>query len=184
MSCFQGYNVEDNTHWSWAALSTGTAQQPRHLTWAISGSAMTFRKTRTSTPMATAMATSTTAFLLRAVRSFERKACFSFGYQVKFGGRARHRARWCGLFPWRQRFKPPAIIPETTVPAKPASALRFNAAAEYRRLRGSTWSGEIGLDNAQDYRRYAGNICYLFENLNQASCRTGQPVPFHLISTD
>lgn len=44
----------------------------------------------------------------------------------------------------------------------------FNAAAEYRLSSRFYLGGEIGLDNAQDYRQYAGNayLRYLFEDLS------------------
>ncbi|MGH8356216.1 MAG: cellulose synthase subunit BcsC-related outer membrane protein, partial [Pseudomonas sp.] len=58
--------------------------------------------------------------------------------------------------------------PKYAKDSKTGIGYSFNAAAEYRLSSRFYLGGEVGLDNAQDYRQYVGNayLRYLFEDLS------------------
>lgn len=166
-----GNNVEDNTR---LELGSGIywylRNNPRDtLTLGISGSAMTFKENQDFYTYGNGGYFSPQRFFslgvpIRWAQSFDR-----FSYQVKSSVGLQHIAQdGADYFPGDSTLQATKNNPKYDSTSKTGVGYSFNAAAEYRLSSRFYLGGEIGLDNAQDYRQYAGNayLRYLFEDLS------------------
>ncbi|PFG60198.1 Tfp pilus assembly protein PilF [Pseudomonas poae] len=166
-----GNNVEDNTR---LELGSGIYWYLRNnqrdtLTLGISGSAMTFKENQDFYTYGNGGYFSPQRFFslgvpIRWAQSFDR-----FSYQVKSSVGLQHIAQdGADFFPGESTLQASRNNPKYESTSKTGVGYSFNAAAEYRLSSRFYLGGEIGLDNAQDYRQYAGNayLRYLFEDLS------------------
>ena len=166
-----GNHVDDNTR---LELGSGIywylRNNPRDtLTLGISGSAMSFKENQDFYTYGNGGYFSPQRFFslgvpIRWAQSFDR-----FSYQVKTSVGVQHIAQdGADYFPRDSDLQIARNNPEYESSSKTGVGYSFNAAAEYRLSSRFYLGGEIGLDNAQDYRQYAGNayLRYLFEDLS------------------
>ncbi|WP_426129478.1 cellulose synthase subunit BcsC-related outer membrane protein [Pseudomonas sp. DWP1b1] len=162
-----GNHVDDNTRME---LGSGIywylRNNPRDtLTLGISGSALSFKENQDFYTYGNGGYFSPQRFFslgvpIRWAQSFDR-----FSYQVKSSVGVQYIGQdSADFFPGRKDLG----TQEYKSSDKTGVGYSFNAAAEYRLSSRFYLGGEIGVDNAQDYRQYAGNayLRYLFEDLS------------------
>ncbi|KAF1006239.1 MAG: hypothetical protein GAK32_02495 [Pseudomonas fluorescens] len=94
-----------------------------------------------------------------------------FSYEVKSAIGVQHIAQdGADYFPRDAELQRNAPVGKYDSSSKTGIGYSFNAAAEYRLSSRFYLGGEVGVDNAQDYRQYVGNayLRYLFEDLSGA----------------
>lgn len=168
-----GNNVEDNTRLElgsgiyWYLRNTPTDT----LTLGISGSVMGFKENQGYYTYGQGGYFSPQRFFslgvpVRWAQSFDR-----FSYQIKSSVGIQHIEQDAvDYFPGHSGYQndPTRGDPKYAKDSKTGIGYSFNAAAEYRLSSRFYLGGEVGLDNAQDYRQYVGNayLRYLFEDLS------------------
>lgn len=162
-----GNHVDDNTRME---LGSGIywylRNNPRDtLTLGISGSALSFRENQDFYTYGNGGYFSPQRFFslgvpIRWAQSFDR-----FSYQVKSSVGVQYIGQDdADYFPGHKQLG----NQEYKGSSKTGLGYSLNAAAEYRLSSRFYLGGELGVDNAQDYRQYAGNayLRYLFEDLS------------------
>jgi len=162
-----GNHVDDNTRME---LGSGIYWYLRNnpqdtLTLGVSASALSFKENQDFYTYGNGGYFSPQRFFslgvpIRWAQSFDR-----FSYQVKSSVGVQYIGQdSADFFPGRKDLG----TQEYKSSDKTGIGYSFNAAAEYRLSSRFYLGGEIGVDNAQDYRQYAGNayLRYLFEDLS------------------
>ncbi|MCS4248367.1 cellulose biosynthesis protein BcsC [Pseudomonas sp. BIGb0164] len=166
-----GNNVEDNTRMElgsgvyWYLRNTPTDT----LTLGVSGMAMGFKDNQGFYTYGQGGYFSPQRFFSLAVpvrwaQSFDR-----FSYELKSSVGVQHIAQdGADYFPTDSRLQANAPTQKYDSSSKTGIGYSLNAAAEYRLSSRFYLGGEVGVDNAQDYRQYVGNayLRYLFEDLS------------------
>lgn len=166
-----GHNVEDNTRMElgsgvyWYLRNTPTDT----LTLGVSGMAMGFKDNQSFYTYGQGGYFSPQRFFSLAVpvrwaQSFDR-----FSYEVKSSVGVQHIAQdGADYFPTEKVLQEEFENPKYKSSSKTGIGYSLNAAAEYRLSSRFYLGGEVGVDNAQDYRQYVGNayLRYLFEDLS------------------
>lgn len=166
-----GNNVEDNTRMElgsgvyWYLRNTPTDT----LTLGVSGMAMGFKDNQGFYTYGNGGYFSPQRFFSLAVpvrwaQSFDR-----FSYEVKSSVGVQHIAQdGADYFPTEKDLQEAFENPKYKSSSKTGIGYSLNAAAEYRLSSRFYLGGEVGVDNAQDYRQYVGNayLRYLFEDLS------------------
>lgn len=166
-----GNHVEDNTRMElgsgvyWYLRNTPTDT----LTLGISGMAMGFKDNQGNYTYGNGGYFSPQRFFSIAVpvrwaQSFDR-----FSYELKSSVGVQHIAQdGADYFPTEKQLQAAFDNPKYNSSSKTGVGYSLNAAAEYRLTSRFYLGGEVGVDNAQDYRQYVGNayLRYLFEDLS------------------
>jgi hypothetical protein len=166
-----GNHVEDNTRMElgsgvyWYLRNTPTDT----LTLGISGMAMGFKDNQGNYTYGNGGYFSPQRFFSLAVpirwaQSFDR-----FSYELKSSVGVQHIAQdGADYFPTEKDLQEAFENPKYKSSSKTGIGYSLNAAAEYRLTSRFYLGGEVGVDNAQDYRQYVGNayLRYLFEDLS------------------
>jgi hypothetical protein len=166
-----GNNVEDNTRMElgsgvyWYLRNTPTDT----LTLGVSGMAMGFKDNQGFYTYGNGGYFSPQRFFSLAVpvrwaQSFDR-----FSYELKSSVGVQHIAQdGADYFPTDSTLQSNAATKKYDSSSKTGVGYSLNAAAEYRLTSRFYLGGEVGVDNAQDYRQYVGNayLRYLFEDLS------------------
>ncbi|WDU61992.1 cellulose synthase subunit BcsC-related outer membrane protein [Pseudomonas poae] len=166
-----GNNVEDNTRMElgsgvyWYLRNTPTDT----LTLGVSGMAMGFKDNQGFYTYGNGGYFSPQRFFSLAVpvrwaQSFDR-----FSYELKSSVGVQHIAQdGADYFPTDSTLQGNAATKKYDSSSKTGIGYSLNAAAEYRLTSRFYLGGEVGVDNAQDYRQYVGNayLRYLFEDLS------------------
>ncbi|ONH54328.1 Tetratricopeptide repeat-containing protein [Pseudomonas cedrina] len=166
-----GNNVEANTRMElgsgvyWYLRNTPTDT----LTLGVSGMAMGFKDNQGFYTYGNGGYFSPQRFFSLAVpvrwaQSFDR-----FSYELKSSVGVQHIAQdGADYFPTDSRLQANAPTQRYDSSSKTGIGYSLNAAAEYRLTSRFYLGGEVGVDNAQDYRQYVGNayLRYLFEDLS------------------
>ncbi|MGY2374690.1 cellulose synthase subunit BcsC-related outer membrane protein [Pseudomonas sp. SDO524_S393] len=166
-----GNHVEDNTRMElgsgvyWYLRNTPTDT----LTVGVSGMAMGFKDNQGFYTYGQGGYFSPQRFFSLAVpvrwaQSFDR-----FSYELKSSVGVQHIAQdGADYFPTDRILQDNAPTKKYDSSSKTGIGYSLNAAAEYRLTSRFYLGGEVGVDNAQDYRQYVGNayLRYLFEDLS------------------